>query len=302
MAKYELTDEDVKRGINQYLLNIFSGIEKSDNPTLVINTAGSGAGKTGIELMSKRILGSQAAIVSSDTIALYHPYYEQILRDELPEDRYKITRKFVGVAKPIIYDEIIKNRVGIIHEKVLDKGEDDIAFVKRFKDNGYNVVINAMATDLFLSRLSCYKRDMEAIRRGQKPRGIEEAYQKRTHDAFVQTVIQMQELGLCDEVNVFTRSEEIDAPNLVYKVYGDNFSPDFKKEFRDVIEAERRGQRNKILEAPVNFIGELTGIRDVIRNSEMNPAKKAEELMGLNNLRNDFDAERKKSFTFLEDR
>ena len=47
-------------------------------------------------------------LVDSDKIAEYHPYYDELIFNELPDDVYKITRsEFVRPAGPIIYGELM---------------------------------------------------------------------------------------------------------------------------------------------------------------------------------------------------
>lgn len=217
MEKYELTPADIQSGINRILVDAFSSATISNHPTLVYITAGPGSGKTAIEVHLKKKFkenGERAYIINSDKIAQYHPNYEEAL-EELPEECYRITRQFVRPAAPRIYDELMKNKINILNENTLDKGDQDIELTRKFKENGYKVSINIIATDILESRISCYEREAAMLQAGLTPRGCSKETQMRMYNSFVTEVQELDKLGLCDEINVYTRGENINKPPIL---------------------------------------------------------------------------------------
>ena len=137
MGKYDLTPSDIQMGVNRLLAEIYSSSVISENPTIIYVVGGPGTGKTAIEIYYKKKLknkNEKAYMLSSDKIAKFHPNYDDAM-EELPEDCYKITRQFVKLALPIIYNELIKNRISIINETSLSKGEQDIERARNLKKN-----------------------------------------------------------------------------------------------------------------------------------------------------------------------
>lgn len=261
MEKYKLTIADINAGVNRFLSYIYASAEKSQSPEIHFIVAGPGAGKSGVESYLKhnfRKKGERAAVVNSDRIAKYHPNYEDVI-EELPEVCYKITRQFVRPASPKIFKELRDNQINILNENTFDKGESDIDFVKAFKNAGYRTVVNIMATDMYISRLSCFEREARMLEEGDTPRGISKETQKRMYNSFIEEVKFLESMNLCDKLNVYKRGESINKPILIYE-RGDNRYRDFS----DALIHERQIQRQELLNNPVEYLSKIDKVKDCI--------------------------------------
>ena len=286
MGNYQLTISDIKTGINRCLTEIYASVGKSDKPGIYYVVGGPGSGKTGIERYIKKDLkeqGETSTQIGSDFIATFHPNYEEILENELPEDCYTLTRQFVRPAAPRIFEDIRKNRINLINENTFDKGQSDIDSVKEFKDAGYRISVNIMATDIFLSRLSCFEREAAMLRSELIPRGISSETQKRMYNSFVSEIQELQRLGLCDELNVYARGENINKPRLVYSLNDLTY-----RDFYEAIISARNAQRNGIIANSTEYLLRLDEAKRVISEYGTSEILTQNSLKGIEKLREDF--------------
>ena len=285
MDKYNLTVSDIEDGIKRFLTDTYVSTRRTENPSIYYIVGGPGAGKTGIETYIKRLLkerGETSAIVNSDKIAEFHPDYDEILENELPEDCYKYTRQFVRPASPRIFEDLSDKKINIINENTFDKGESDIDLVRKFKQKGYRISINIMATDILESRLSCFEREAAMLKSELTPRGISEETQKRMYNSFMKEIETLQVLGLCDELNVYSRGININKPNLIYSLGARNYQG-----FREAIETERKKQRDKILSDPSNYLLRIEEAIKVINEYGTSDILTKNSIAGLNTLKRD---------------
>ena len=286
MGNYQLTISDIKTGINRCLTEIYASVGKSDKPGIYYVVGGPGSGKTGIERYIKKDLkeqGETSTQVGSDFIATFHPNYEEILENELPEDCYTLTRQFVRPAAPRIFEDIRKNKINLINENTFDKGQSDIDSVKEFKGAGYRISVNIMATDIFLSRLSCFEREAAMLRSELIPRGISSETQKRMYNSFVSEIQELQRLGLCDELNVYTRGDNINKPRLVYSLNDTTY-----RDFYEAIILARNIQRNDIIANSTEYLLRLDEAKKVISEYGTSEILTQNSLKGIEKLREDF--------------
>ena len=292
MSKYELTPADIKLGIDRVLADAYASSTVSDAPTIVYIAAGPGAGKTAVERYFvskfKHEKGERAYTLNSDRIAEFHPNYDEAI-EELPEECYRITRQFVRPATPVIFDELMKSRINLINENLLDKGDYDINIARKLKENGYRISVNIMATDSFEARLSCYERDAAMLSVGLTPRGCSEETQKRMYNSFIAGVRKLQELGLADEVNVYTRGENINKPpRLKYSSVQDNGE---YSDFEEAVYSERQKQRDGLIANKDAYYARIEEAEQTISQYSSNEELAKDSLEALENLRSDFDRE-----------
>lgn len=296
MEKYKLTQKDIEDGVNRILLDVYASSTISNKPKLIYIVAGPGAGKTSVEAHFRDLLKKEDEkpyTLDSDKIAQFHPDYEEVVK-ELPEDGYRITRQFVRPVAPVVFDELMKKHISIINENVLNKGESDIEQAKKFKKNGYKVLVNVMATDLFESRLSCYERNAAMLLAGLTPRGASKITQENMYNCFVDEIRQLEQLGFCDEINVYIRGENINEPPVLkYSSKGGN-----ENKYRDFYEAiveERRHQREKLTSNPEEYFQRIEDAKKIIAEHRIKEELTNNLLIELEELKEDFKKEIEKT-------
>ena len=289
MSKYELSAADIKLGINRVLTEAFASATVSENPKIIYITSGQGGGKTSMALHKKRELkeeGIRAYGIDSDKIAEFHPYNEDLM-EELPDVWYEETRKFVRPATPLIFEGLMRSKITLICEKVFNKGEKDFEQIRTLKEYGYKVEVNVIATDLFESRLSCYEREAAMLIAGLQPRGTTtKEKQIKLHNAFVRELGQIEQMGLCDEINVYIRGENINKPPILK--YSTLAKDNKYKSFQEAIKEERRIQREKLVANPADYLVRIENARKTIQEYGTNPELTQNAKNGLNELQQDF--------------
>ncbi len=291
LHKYDLTPAQKKQSKKNVLLDAFATSTTNEEPELIYITAGPGAGKSSAERYFEDKLSSLKGIIpfifNSDKLATYHPKSRIALKKLLPQKYYKVTRKFVRPAAPIIFEKLRGEKISIINENTLDHGESDIEQTRMFKEAGYKISVNIIATDIFVSRLSCFEREAFDLKRGITPRGISKESQERMYNSFVPTVRKLEELGLVDEVNVFTRGKTVkDDPILIYEKGNSKY-----KDFKEAIDAERKRQRDLLLKEPEKYFERIKKARETIRELGQNEELTQNALNGLDDLEKDFAEE-----------
>ena len=240
-----ISTNDFKLGITRVLTDAFASSTVSENPKVIYIVSGQGGGKTSVIRHKKNELkeeGIRAYVIDSDKIAEYHPYYDELIFNELPDDVYKITRsEFVRPAGPIIYGELMRSKITVIRETVLNKWEADLKQIQNFRENGYGTEINVIATDLLESMLSCYERESAMLLAGLPPRGSTSREKHiELHNSFIEEIEKMQRMGLCDVINVYVRGENINKPPVLK--YSTTSKTNKYRNFKEAIITERKLQ------------------------------------------------------------
>ena len=297
MEKYNLTPEDIKCGINRILADAYSSSTISDEPKLIYIVAGPGAGKTSVEAQFRNSMkekDEKPYTIDSDKIAQFHPDYEEVVK-ELPEDGYRITRQFVRPVAPVVFEELMKRHISIINENVFNKGNSDIELTREFKKNGYQILVNIMATDLFESRLSCYERNAAMLLAGLTPRGCSKITQEEMYNCFVDEVRQLEELRLSDEINVYIRGENINKPPILKYSSKGNINNNQYSGFYEAIVSERKLQREKLILDSGEYLQRIKNVKKIISEHGVKKELTDNLLIELEELKEDFIKEVKKS-------
>ena len=286
MSKYDLSEEEIENGINKRMKDIYQETTPSTSPKYIVICAGPGAGKTGVENLRKSQLekkGEKPAVLGADKVSQYHPHYEDALK-ELPEECYRITRQFIRPAMPKIFTKVKEANRSILNERALNKGKRDYDLINELREARYRIIVDIIATDEFVSRLSCYERAASELESGISPRGVSEKTHQEMYNGFVKEVYELIQNGMCDEVNVFTRGEKINEPKLIYKLGDNNY-----RDFNDAIISERARQRKIIMSNPDAYLNRIARAIEKIKKYANNNSEICQDLIkGLEQLREKF--------------
>lgn len=144
----------------------------------------------------------------------------------------------------------------------------------------------------FVNRLSCYEREARALEAGDSPRGISKKDHEKMYNVFVEEIRQLEEEGLCDEINVYQRGKSINKPLLVYQ------SGDTKyQNFVEALYTERTKQRNQLFSNPADYLMKIKRAKESIQLNGVNPLITENSLKGLQELQEDFIMELNKEIT-----
>lgn len=291
LEEFKITLPQKIQSKREVLADAYANCTSDEEPELIYITAGPGAGKSSAERYFQDKLFWTKAIIpfifNSDKLATYHPKASEALKRLLPQIYYKVTRKFVRPVAPVILEELRNSRISLINENTLDHGESDIEEARKFKEAGYKIKANVIATDIFVSRLSCFEREALDLKRGVTPRGISKESHERMYNSFEPTIRELDRLGLLDEVNVFTRGKTVnDDPILVYEKGDTKY-----KDFKEAIDVERKRQREILLKNPEQYFERVQRARETIAELGVNEELTQNALKGLDDLEKDFARE-----------
>ena len=300
--KYKPTEEDVKIGIDNFFTQLLVEVNKentninsslkelaSERPTIIYVVGQPGSGKTTLSKYKKAQYNerNEAVVeVGADKIATYHKYYEEIVRLFTPDVGYMLTRQFVKVASPIIYKSLRENKLNIIRESSLSKGESDYAKIKDFKDKGYQVEIDVVAVDKFESFLCCIERKIELLSIDEDSQhGVSRENHDRMYEPIVHELEEIEKRGISTRINVYTRSDNPGQFELAWTSEGED------KRYSNAQEAiiyERMKSRKRIFQEPQQYLGRIEEVRRKIHLKVQDTKMKQNFLGQLEQLEGEF--------------
>lgn len=292
--KFQLTEEEIKFGINAFLEQIVREARRklantledlsSSEPKISYLVGQPGSGKTILGNYIEEeydVKGEWAVEIGSDKIATFHRYYDELVK-LLPEDCYTISRQFVRPAQKVILQEIMNRGISVVMEATFAKGEKDYENMKKFKDNGYEVEVNVMAVDKYESFLSCIERDLLLLELGLEPRPVARTNHDRMYEPFLHEIMMMQKRGICDNVRVFTRGKN-KRPELVWQTGDDKYSC-----AQETIILERARERRAILAEEHIYMERIRNAKEKIKMFVTDEIMKKNYLAQLNQLEKEF--------------
>ena len=103
------------------------------------------------------------------------------------------------------------------------------------------------------------------------------------YNSFVKEIEELEKLGYCDEINVYTRGKNINKPQLVYKLGDKNYNS-----FKEALVEERNKQRKQILSNPIEYLERIKSAKNSILQNGVNEILTKNSLKGLEELQRDF--------------
>lgn len=273
LESFRLSEEDIKMGIEDCCTQLLIEARRqkkgartlndlsSKNPTIIYVTGQPGAGKTTLGKYKQTEYAKKGECVidiGSDKIATFHKYYNELLR-LLPNECYTISREFVKFAKPDILNRLMSNKISIVRECSLSKGEKDYTGMQRFKDNGYDIEINVMSVDKYDSFLSSIERDISLIEIGFDPRPVAKSNHDRMYEPLLHELFEIQKRKIASRINVYTKGKDSIKPQLVWSIGDTRY-----QNAQEAIVEERYKGRRELLQNPQAYLERLNNARNKI--------------------------------------
>lgn len=211
---YKLSDEKFKeyKGIAKIALT--TGKIPSKDKKLIIVGGQSGAGKSRIIPVAKQELANNAVIVDFDELRSMNPYYKDVT-ENYPEIMHKILHSDTNKAKEEILEDVIEEGYNVIYEGALRDTKGFIELAKKFKNGGYTIKMEIMATPKLESYGSTFLRYATALLTDVNPRWVEKFAHDSSYDGVIKTVEEFYNQNLIDEIDVFVRNLEL--PRKIYE-------------------------------------------------------------------------------------
>lgn len=213
---YKLNDEEYEKMYQEARQVAFYDAESYESPVAIIIGGQTGAGKGGIDVYSTQEFTSQgkkSIVIDDDGYRMLHPKAKEIL-EKYPTLFTDITGQETATITRDILQEAIDKRYNFIFEGTM-KNTRILETMKNMPKE-YKKIVRVMATSKIESLLTAFERNEEQIEFIGYGRFTKAGTHDNTYIGVLDTIKKIQESGVPDVVEVFTRTEDITAPKKVY--------------------------------------------------------------------------------------
>lgn len=220
--KYKLSEEEHNEIYKKIEKEVFRNSTPDDQPIAVIVGGQPGCGKGGVISYTKneaKANGKCIILITTDEYKPYHPNAIEIAR-KYPTEYVEIVEQDAGPWTGSIMKKAIDDRHNFIFEGTL-KNDRILDRIKELKQNGFSVIVRALAVPQLESLLTVherYQKQMEVLTYG---RLISIDHHNKAYAGIPAVVDKIEKSGLCT-VEVYTRGKQIGKPVKVYSSKEEN--------------------------------------------------------------------------------
>lgn len=204
---YKLSKETHEIILNLILQDTFDGVETEENPIIYILGGQPGAGKSSLIEKDLSELPIQPVVINGDEFRKYHPQAQEIY-EQHPDKFAEYTDADVRDWTQKIFSHAIENRTNIIFEGTM-RTNAICETIKKLKNKGYYVNIQALAVPKLDSRLSIYGRYETQMEYDTVARFVSKESHDAAYNGMLNTLNQIEKEGLYDYLSIHTRKGEI---------------------------------------------------------------------------------------------
>lgn len=220
--KYKLSEEEHNEIYKKIEKEVFRNSTPDDQPIAVIVGGQPGCGKGGVISYTKneaKANGKCIILITTDEYKPYHPNAIEIAR-KYPTEYVEIVEQDAGPWTGSIMKKAIDDRHNFIFEGTL-KNDRILDRIKELKQNGFSVIVRALAVPQLESLLTVherYQKQMEVLTYG---RLISIDHHNKAYAGIPAVVDKIEKSGLCT-VKIYTRGKQIGKPVKVYSSKEEN--------------------------------------------------------------------------------
>ncbi|MBP5353414.1 MAG: zeta toxin family protein [Alphaproteobacteria bacterium] len=161
-----LTPEKHKEWVEECIIPHFTrGVTKSSEPTFVLVTGQSGAGKSySSKHYAEEYLKERPVVFGTDDIRILHPQAMEIMKNDLLNYPF-LTKKDAGMARTALLDYCFEHKLNVVVESILLSPDDyKMQTLIDARKHGYRVDVVALGVHRYLSEVSIFKRQEDQMR------------------------------------------------------------------------------------------------------------------------------------------
>lgn len=213
---YQLSDKE-HNSIYQIIKEmVFEQKKAVERPIAIIVGAQPGSGKGSLIGYSKKIFpDNNIIIISSDDYKPFHPKASEIAK-KFPTFYSAVVEKDSARWTSKILQEAIQNKYNFIFEVTL-KNERILERIKELKENGFCVIVRAMAVSYIESLLSAYERYEKQVLARNWGRFFNPQNYNYTYTNIPNTIESIEKNNYVDALEIYKRGEDIKFPELIYR-------------------------------------------------------------------------------------
>ncbi len=213
---YKLNEDEFEEMYQNTRKIIFGNAKTYENPTAIIIGGQTGAGKGGLDVYSKKEFkkqGLDSVVIDVDIFRMLHPKAKEIIT-KYPTFYTDITGQETSPIAKAILEEAINKGYNFIFEGTMRNTE--ILETMRKMPANFTKIVRVIATSPKESLLTAFERNEEQIKLIGYGRFTKVDIHNNSCKGVLDTLKIVEESGVPDRIQVFTRGKDIVTPDLVY--------------------------------------------------------------------------------------
>lgn len=212
--RYKLSEDEnarIARIINEVMIGTKAPEEK---PIAIIDIAPPGSGKTGLNGMGlKQFKNNNAVIINSDELKPFHPKIDEIAK-LYPQYYTKVTNQESNPWTDNLFENAVNNSNNIIFEGT----GRNLKLLKKMmeKMSNYKIIVRGMAVNELNCLMSIVERYMGQVKEKGWGRLVTIEHFYKAYEEMIDTIEQIEKLGIADEIEVYVRGNEPTEPQRIY--------------------------------------------------------------------------------------
>lgn len=205
--KYKLSDDEYIEKYNLIKEIFFKNKVSVQSPIAVIVGGQTGAGKGLLISNGKKLFkDNNVVIINSDEFKPFHPKASEIA-EKYSTYFTKVTDQETNTWTSSLFDESIKNKFNIIFEGTM-KNTRIISTIKNLQENGYRVIVKALAVPFTDSLTAIHERYEEQLITKGWGRLVTIDHHDESYNGMPNTIKEIENSGSFDELDIFSKDSK----------------------------------------------------------------------------------------------
>lgn len=213
-TEYKLSEDERNEIGNKINAIMLAGKKTSEQPIAIIDIAPPGSGKTGLNgYACAQFKDNNAVVINSDELKPFHPRIDELAK-KYPEYYTKVTNQESNFWTDNLFDVAAASRYNVIFEGT---GRNLKLLTKMMsKMHGYKIVVRGMAVNELNCLMSIIERYEGQVEQKGWGRLVMEDHFYKAYDEMLENIQAIEESGMADIVEVYTRSDNPSRPLRIY--------------------------------------------------------------------------------------
>ena len=237
-TEYKLSEDERNEIGNKINAIMLAGKKTSEQPIAIIDIAPPGSGKTGLNgYACAQFKDNNAVFINSDELKPFHPRIDELAK-KYPEYYTKVTNQESNFWTDNLFDVAVASRYNVIFEGT---GRNLKLLTKMMsKMHGYKIVVRGMAVNELNCLMSIIERYEGQVEQKGWGRLVMEDHFYKAYDEMLENIQAIEESGMADIVEVYTRSDNPSRPLRIYSSRNREF-----KDARTAVIVGRERERDR---------------------------------------------------------
>lgn len=243
--KYKLSDEEYNEKYNLIKKIFFKGKTPMNRPIAIIVGGQTGAGK-GLLISNgkKQFEDDNVIIINSDEFKPFHPKASEIA-EKYSTYFTKVTDQETNTWTSNLFDEAIQNKYNIIFEGTM-KNTRIISTIQKLQENGYKVIVKALAVPFPDSLTAIHERYEEQLQTKGWGRLVTIEHHDESYNGMPKTINEIEKQEAFDELDIYSKDFNNNL-SLEYKHIKNEKTNNVYDSAEDAIIQIRDEKMNKII-------------------------------------------------------